>query len=307
MHVPGSIRCGQPPGYGCLPLLCALLAGLGMMLHGCALPTARAADLAIVTLVEGQPSVLRGPNRLLLVAGAALLAEDIVETGATGFIHAEGSGGATLGLGPATRVLMDARKGGPVVPFLLAGWVKYSPPPGSRAGLAGVIRLPRIELTDIAGTVVVHAGSADTRVFSESADATVIGRDAGRAPVRLKAGQYRVLAADGRNRLEPRPEAAFMGAMPVVFRDTLPSMLARVAGRKPVLKPAPPPTYTELESWLTLDDPMLRGRFAQRFASRLEDAAFRRAVQGNLARHPEWHPALVSVKNSGMQPLTGTQ
>lgn len=277
-------------GWACA--LACLLAALALPLS-----SAAAAELATVTLVEGQPSILRGPQRLLLAPGAALLPDDIVETGTGGFVQAEAADGSTLGLGPGTRLLLDAGRGGPAVPYLLSGWAKVVMPAGSRGTLAHALRLARVDLSDIAGAVVVNASGADVRVFCESAEAAVLERDAGRAPLRLKPGQYWSSAADARGRAAPRPDAAFMAAMPVVFRDTLPSMLARVAGRKPVLKPVAAPTYAELEPWFTLDEPALRARFVQRFGPRLEDPAFRRAVQGNLARHPEWQASLASFKN----------
>lgn len=273
-----------------------LLVSLAVLVPSQALP---ASDLATVTLVEGQPSVLRGAQRLLLSPGAALQADDIVETGPGGFVQAEaGAGpGPVLGLGPDTRLLLDAGRGGPPVPWLLAGWVKYAVPEGGRPSLAAALRLRRAELSAIVGTVVVQSTGDEVRLFAESATLAVSEREAGRAAQKLKPGQAWTLGADGKPRVAARPEPAFMSAMPVVFRDTLPSMLARVAGRRPALKAAPPPSHAELEPWLIVDDPALRGRLAQRFAPRLEDPAFRRAAQAGLARHPEWQGPLSSFKN----------
>lgn len=270
---------------------------LTLLVLACVVPAVHGADLATVTIVEGQPMLLRGMQRLLLAPGAPLLADDIVETGPSGFVQAEAPGGLFLGIGPATRLLLDAGRGGAPVPYLLAGWVKLAAGAG-RTPIASSIRLPRAELVRISGTVVVQASGRDARLFSESGGLQLVElREAGRPPVPIKPGQYWASSADGRGRVAARPEGAFMGEMPAAFRDTLPSMLERMAGRKPALKPAAPAAYADIEAWLTLEDPALRGRFARRFASRLEDPAFRKSVQANLSRHPEWQPALLPFKN----------
>jgi hypothetical protein len=90
--------------------------------------------------------------------------------------------------------------------------------------------------------------------------------------------------------------------MPVGFRDTLPSRLAKMAGRKVVLKPAPAPGYAELAPWLSIDDTGLRRQFVQRFASRLEDPQFRGAVTANMRAHPEWDPVLHPEKYAPKDP-----
>lgn len=275
---------------------CIGLALVVMALAGVRAPV-HAADLAMATIVEGQATVLRGTQRLLLAPGAGMLPDDIVETGPAGFVQVEAAGGVFLGIGPATRLLFDAGRGGPPVPYLLAGWVKYAVGTG-KGSIAPSMRLPRIELGSVSGTVVVQASARETRLFSESGALQVVEvREGGRVPSPLKAGQFWSAGPDGRGRAAARPDGAFMGAMPAAFRDTLPSLLERVATRKPALKPAPAPAYAELEAWITLDDAPLRGRFAQRFAPRLQDPAFRQSVQANLSRHPEWQPVLLPFKN----------
>jgi hypothetical protein len=108
----------------------------------------------------------------------------------------------------------------------------------------------------------------------------------------VKAGQFYVLGGEGKANISARPAAPFLASMPVAFRDTLPSRLAKVAGRKVVLKPAQPLSYGELAPWLAADDAVLRRHFVQRFGPRLDDPQFRGAVSVNMRAHPEWDPVL---------------
>jgi hypothetical protein len=277
-----------------------------------ALPAA-AQEIGTVTIVDGQPAVLRGALRLLLAEGAILLADDIVETGEAGFVQVESPGGVALGIGPKTRLFADAqgmRTGAArVTPYLLEGWVKLSVPKSlSRSGLAGALRLPRAEITDLGGTVVVQAAAREVRLFSESGAVQVreqrsdvpADRDqgAGRVPVEVKAGQFYVWTAGSRSRVQPRPDATFMAAMPVIFRDTLPPRLDKLSGRKIALRPGPALSYPDIGAWLAIDDPAIRRRFVQRYAPRLEDPQFRRSVAANITSHPEWYPVLYPGKGA---------
>ena len=131
------------PSHGRVPPAAGWLRALAGLLVTLAVGSAAAAELATVTLVEGQPSILRCPQRLLPAPGAALLTDAIVETGTGGFVQAQAAGGATLGPDPDTRLLFDAGRGGPAVPYLLSGRAKVVMPAGSRGALAHALRLAR--------------------------------------------------------------------------------------------------------------------------------------------------------------------
>jgi len=76
----------------------------------------------------------------------------------------------------------------------------------------------------------------------------------------------------------------------VSFRDELPSRLARFAGAKPpVPKTDHDVSYAEVERWLTSG--WGRG-LVSRFKPRIQDSAFRQAIEAHLSVLPEWEPVL---------------
>jgi hypothetical protein len=110
----------------------------------------------------------------------------------------------------------------------------------------------------------------------------------------------------------PRPDPGFVNAMPRPFRDTLPSRLSRLAGKRPAEpRREHEVTYQEIQPWLTTGRAWRRG-FAQRFEPRLNDAEFRKGIEAHLGEHPEWdrilHPEKYEPKtpppadNSKSQP-----
>jgi hypothetical protein len=88
-----------------------------------------------------------------------------------------------------------------------------------------------------------------------------------------------------------RPDAAFIEAMPVPFRDTLPSRLARFAAKAVEPKVDREVNYADIEPWLNTAVAWRRG-FVERFRPRLKDPEFRRAVDAHMSSHPEWDPVL---------------
>src|SRR5262249_35394890 len=89
----------------------------------------------------------------------------------------------------------------------------------------------------------------------------------------------------------PRPNPAFIDAMPHAFRDTLPSRLAHFAGKTIEPKVDHPASYTEVEGYLRMPTAWRHG-MADRFEPRLKDAEFRKQVEAHLAADPEWDKIL---------------
>jgi hypothetical protein len=79
--------------------------------------------------------------------------------------------------------------------------------------------------------------------------------------------------------------------MPQAFRDTLPSRLARFAGKSVEPKADHQVTYAEIQSWLTMPSAWRRG-FVDRFEPRLRDPEFRKQLELHVAEFPEWDPIL---------------
>jgi hypothetical protein len=63
------------------------------------------------------------------------------------------------------------------------------------------------------------------------------------------------------------------------------------SGKVVPAKPDHEVSYAEVQPWLTMEKAWRTG-FVERFQSRLEDPAFRKALEDHLDKHPEWDPVL---------------
>jgi hypothetical protein len=260
-----------------------------------------AADLAIATLVEGDVRVLRGTTWYRVVPGARVEPGDIMsaaeraqvqlEFATGGIANFVGAGSAYLVPPPAKRAA-NAPAATLVVP---EGWLKIAAtPPGLE------IRTPsaQIELAD--GVIVLRHDATKLEAFIESGTprfGELAASGAGEAVREAKAEQFWSKAAFGNFVPSTRPPKAFVDAMPRHYFDALASMAARYKSR-PALSPLGEVSYAEAQPWLASRD---RAAFERRFAGRLRDPAFRRAVEPDVARYPSWDRRLHPEKYAPRQ------
>lgn len=245
----------------------------------------RAQEIGTLTLLKDTPlRVIRGVALLQGVEGMRLHTGDILETGPapTAQAQLEFTGGSIVELGPATQVLISGATAASGQMVLASGWLK-----GETTGGIYTYTSPLVAVTTKGGNVLIHAAdSAD--VFVERGTASVTGGGA------LTSGPGKIFFTRKNGKtLVPadRPSGEFIGAMPVSFRDALPPRLPAFAGKKtPSPKVDHDVTYAEVERWLTV--PSTRRAFAARFRSRLQDAAFRQAIEAHQSSLPEWEPYL---------------
>jgi hypothetical protein len=253
------------------------------------------AQPALVTIVEGEATVVDGVRRYTAVEGQQLGERSLVETGPqTRLLRIEWPDGSVADFGPDTRAMLapaGAARGerrGPAF-HLLQGWAKQ----GSlgKAAAAGQ-QSAALDVAPFSGSVVSHAQAERSWLFVEAGEATLTERDI-RPPSRLTLKAGEVYAREGRAKgaTAPRPTPEQLRAVPRAFRDTLPLRSALFAGKTATLRPLPAPTYAELQPWLTAEK-SLRADFPRRFAPLARDPAFRRGLVDNLAAHPEWKPVL---------------
>lgn len=255
-----------------------------------ALPASRAAEaLALVTLLEGQATVIQGARAHAAAVGARLGAGTLVETDAKlSLMRLEWPDGSLLDLGPATKVMLRpaaiaGRK--PAQFYLLQGWAKQT----QTAAAAGQLALAA-EVAPFKGVLVSQADDGGTMLFSESGAMQVTPRRGG-APMALKAGEAASFASSAQPQLLPRPPSPWLRQVPRAFRETIPSRAAHVKGPEPTLVPRGALGYAVLQPWLAAE-PALRRGFPQRFGELIADRDFREAVDRALAQHPEWEPVL---------------
>lgn len=270
-------------------LCCALAAGAANA----------APEVGVVALVEGSARVLRGATWYRLAAGIRVEDGDIVDAQERAQVQVEAAGGTKLNLvGPGALHFVPAPRTGPLRVGFPGGWLKAA------------VKAPGLDLDmaafDLAATdaiVVVHAQAAAAELFVESGGAKLVAAAprGGEASVRdARRGEHWSQAAGAAFAMVPRAPKPFVDAMPRHFVDPLPSLGAKVAGRRPVLVVDREITYAEAEPWLAGRD---RALFERRFASRLRDPAFRKAVEPHVARYPSWdrilHPEKYAPKAGG--------
>jgi hypothetical protein len=237
----------------------------------------------------GAFSIVRRDRLLTGSRGVALLAGDIVETGANAFVVIQEPDGDLVGIGPSTDVYFVERQEVMTV-FVLKGWVKVDVK-------SGPIRLTgtRLGIQGHLAVMVLHADERSNEVFDEqgsttllpaAADARPVGRETGPNRFFLRGEQLDVLS-------QASPSAEFVANMPAPFRDALP-------GYTKLPEPVPARvvravSYPDIESWLTIPREW-RGGFVRRFRGRLKDRAFFAAMDAHQALLPEWqrilHPPL---------------
>lgn len=251
----------------------------------------------MVTLVEGTPLVLRGATWLKVVAGARIEDGDIVRLSERTLLQLElPNGSIANGVGPGTLYVPPPPKSGPPVIELQAGWLKAAAkPPGLR------VRTPAFDLATPEGVVVAHAAAGSAEIFVEAGtvrllDVTATGAEgAGRD---AKRGEYWARPVGGAYTTVPRAPKAFVEALPRGYTDVLPPLAAKVKSR-PVLAVDHEVTFDEARPWL---DGRERAAFEKRFAPRLRDPVFRKAVEPHVARYPAWdrqlHPEKYQPKEA---------
>ena len=246
----------------------------------------------MVTLLDGEASVVDGSRRLAAAPGLALAPGALLETGAqTGLLRLEGRGQTTLDLGPSTRVMvlpgpLPGAGGRAPVLYLLQGWVKATAGPAPAGTLAG-LATAAVELLPLTGSVVVQVQGGTHHVFAESGAPQLNERRRGGSLQALRAGQFYSADAGRSGVVEPRPPADWLGAVPRAFRDPLPLRAEALRGQAFQPTVLPGPTHAQLAPWLEAELYVRRG-FTRRFAALARDPDFRQGLRSRLRAHPEW-------------------
>jgi len=277
---------------------CARALGVALAAALCGVPACVAAAGAgpragIATIVDVGAVLVRGADRFAIAEGLALKPEDILETGENAFLRVELDDRGAIELGPSTRVLLLTRAArAPRLAYLLQGWIKVASGDARAAAFRGV-GAPGVDVAELAGTLVLQAGGDGLSAFVERGEARAVEQRAAGAPVPhpLRAGGFLTRPAGAKATRAERPSEAFLRALPPPFRDTLPELAGRFAGRTMAPKPLPALRYEEAEPWL-VSEPSLRREFVRRWRARASDPAFRASLVANLRAHPEWEPVL---------------
>ena len=272
-------------------------------LIACSVPAPAAERVGIVTLLEGPAAIVRGATRYTLAEGVRFRPGDIIEVGEKGLAEVEFPEGTAFALGPGTRMLaVGAARGKSAAGdyYVTRGALKLSRfKQGETRFLTPVFTLQPGE-----GTAVMVVGDAEGSVFVEGGEARIIEHPgASSPPLILKSGEFYTRKADQKGAVAPRPSQSFVGGLPRVFLDPLPSRLARYKDRDVQPKRVEDVAYAEVEQWLKAP-PEIRRPLMPRFRPRLSDQAFRAALVANMKFHPEWDPILFPEKYRPKEPPT---
>ncbi len=269
------------------PRLRTLLAAL---LATCALAAAAAPHAPLVTMLDGDATLLRDGARFALAEGVRLQAGDLLATGPrTRLLRVEFPGGVGVAFGADSRAMLtpdlgdDMRAG----VYLLSGWVKLAAPPG----VSGAIRSPVADSDTTGGTLILVVQGDAAQAFAESGPSRVQPRAPGASAQSLKSGEMLAMPAGGaRPVLAKGATQAFVQAMPRPFMDSLPSRFAAFAADVPAHRLGDM-TYADAQPWIDAEAP-LRHVFAERWRRLAAEPQFRSALVGGLKAHPEWTPIL---------------
>lgn len=250
---------------------------------------AQAQEIGTVTLLRDSPlHLIRGYSMFQGAEGMKLRQGDILETGSapTAQAQLEFSGGAVVELGPSSQVYILSQSGGTADIVLLSGWLKGETTAGSYRYSSSLA-----SATTKGGNVLLHAVADNADIFVEHGNAAVSGGSGAAIP--SAPGKIFFTHHAGKPLLPAgRPSEAFIGAMPICFRDELPSRMDKFVNKKPAMpKNDHDVTYADVERWLT-SSPAWRRGFVARFKPRLQDSAFRKAISDHIGTLPEWESAL---------------
>jgi len=251
---------------------------------------AHAQTPTLVGIIEGSATFIRQTTRYTLEEGVPLAAEDIVETGPKTFVQIEHADGTMIGLGEATRIVIEPKiaKLKPTrAPrlYLLDGWVKVVPPAGKPIEFDTLA--PRFELVTKGASTVTYASKDDLVLFAESGSARFVERDGERGVLQVASGEYATRSGTEKATLAKRAPGDFLQRMPRNFRERLPSRAAQLAKRSVEPKPLGDVSYEEVTHWLRAEAP-IRLTLSRQWRARAQDKSFRAGVVANLAQHPEW-------------------
>lgn len=246
---------------------------------------------AVLTIVDGEASVIEGAKAMAATEGMRIADQALIETApAARLVRVEWPDGTVADFAAGTRAMLTPSgfgqrdKRAPAF-YLLRGWAKQSAL-GS-ASAAGQIALAA-EVPAFKGVMVSLVSPAETWLFLESGSAQVIERQTKTATRQLlNPGEVYQRSGLDRGAIAPRPTPAQLQRVPRGFRDTLPLRAAAFKDKSAEGKPLAPPSYEVLRDWLTAE-PALRRDFPRRFAVRLRDPAFRSAIDARLIEHPDW-------------------
>ena len=253
---------------------------------------ADAQSIGTVTLAEGPLKLLRGTGVFAAAEGLRVNEGDILDSAGAGVTQLELVDGTIVMLSGASRLFVYSyplQGAGSMELILFSGWLKA----GTKKGEPPAERRYTTLLLGAAtpdATLVMRADGEGVELFLESGSAKLgevgsLGQLAAERAAR--SGEFAARTAGRALQTSARPPAAFVSKVPVPFRDTPPSRMARYKDREIEPKRERDATYEDVADLLKLPRNWRKG-VVKRFQPRTKDPAFRAALDANMKLHPEW-------------------
>jgi hypothetical protein len=267
-----------------------------------------AKPIGIVTILGGKASVIRGLSQFDALEGVRLQSDDLVRTDKDAFLRVEYDDETWIELGPETSVQMShpggTRVNRPAL-YLMTGWLKIGCGKADAAAKRSLASIG-MDLLDLSGAIVVHALDGTLTVFAEQGSARWVDRAPHGSPsVVMNPGDFLVAGRDNPPKLQRRPAAEFIAAMPHQYRDTLPIRYSLFSSRSVLPKDQHDFAYADVEAWIDAE-PTVRRQFLTTWRRKIHDVAFRASLDRTLSLHPEWDPILHPEKYE-TDPQTGAR
>lgn len=268
-----------------------LLAGLLQLPHALAAP----ATIGVIAYAEKPLKLIRATSLYTVGVGTRLQGGDILQTGAAG-VQIEGIASTTLALGPDTRILIATHRTAAQI-NLLNGWLKLQPVAGNtHANLA--VTTGALAFTATQSSSVIHVSPRQTEIFIEDGSQVVNELDThgkGEHSVTLGHEDFAQRSTGSALKIVPRPEQAFIDALPRQFLDPLVPLGKKIpAASEP--KKERDVTYDDIAPWVVSPLNLSQQMLASRFAPRLNDPTFRQAVKVNRGGVLEWELELLRLE-----------
>jgi hypothetical protein len=254
---------------------------------------ASAAGPALVTILQGEATLVRQTTRYALSEGVALADGDIVETAADAFVQVEFDDSTILGMSEKGRLLLKPQitapktTSAPPLFYLLEGWIKLSAARKAPAELAFLT--PAFELVGPDATIVARVRPKAYELFVESGNARLFAHSSANG---LKGNDFvSQMANADKPTIGAHLGGEFLQQLPRQFRDRLPARAALFTGRIVAPKPIGPIDYADVSAWLHAE-PGIRLALSRQWRPRAADRAFRAELASNLAAHTEWERVL---------------
>jgi hypothetical protein len=276
---------------------CAIFIMLAAALLASLCTWARSAEpAAMITFADTDVAIIRRTTLYRATTGTLVRNADIVET------H---DGAAQFEVPPAAMFLLSAHSrvlvrighagaaGCDILVYSLESTLKIERKASAPAGLACLQAAP-IRTTLASGSVLQRFDGSAVSIFAENGGFTMqdmSGSASSRKPIEIRAEHFTQWHAGKPIEILDRPTPEFLVSIPSSFRDALVPMADRLQGAttEPVALRAV--SYADVSPWLK-DLPQFRREFVQQFLPRLKDPEFRRQLDAELGKSPEWGPIL---------------